>query len=155
MFLFSSFRFTRRLVRAERGCPPSRAFTLLELLVVLGLISILGGLLLGVGSYAFEAGRVSRARAELAALAAALDAYRAAYGDYPIALETLPGQPALLDPWNHSYRYAYKSQAPWTNPGYVLYSAGPDGLANEALRAGGYPDPVPGVNADNLWANRP
>jgi general secretion pathway protein G len=59
------------------------AFTLLELLVVLGLIAILTGLVLGAGRRASDASKAGRARAELSALAAALDAFRLAHGDYP------------------------------------------------------------------------
>lgn len=61
----------------------------------------------------------------------------------------------LLDPWGEPYRYAYKSALPWSNPGYVLYSAGRDGLADTALLTGGFPDYVSSGNADNLWANPP
>jgi type II secretory pathway pseudopilin PulG len=165
---------------------------LLELLVVIGVIAILTGIVIGVGRRASDSGRTARARAELAALSTALDAYRLAYGDYPRTdlparlLQSLIGRrgPAylpvagravietarfttagaldpftnesaeLLDPWEHAYRYAYKSQADWTNPTYVLYSAGPDGLATAALLPGGFPDVAAAGNADNVQANR-
>lgn len=61
----------------------ARAFTLVELLVVVVLIGGLTGLVLGVARRATEASRGARAQAELAALASALEAYRAAVGDYP------------------------------------------------------------------------
>ena len=60
----------------------------------------------------------------------------------------------LLDPWGRPYRYAYRSQAPWTNPGYVLYSTGPDGRDSGSLITGGFTDPAPPENADNIEANR-
>jgi general secretion pathway protein G len=69
---------------APPGANPKRAaFTLLELLVVIALIAILTGLVIGVGRRATESGRVARARAELATLAAALETYRRIHGDYP------------------------------------------------------------------------
>ena len=59
------------------------AFTLLELLAVIALIALLGGIVLGAGRYAIETGRTARARAEIAALGAALDNYQRTLGDYP------------------------------------------------------------------------
>jgi len=61
----------------------------------------------------------------------------------------------LLDPWEQPYRYAFKSQAPWTNPTYVLWSAGPDGKDTTTLLSGGFPDTTAPGNADNLYANQP
>ncbi|HTL69462.1 MAG TPA: prepilin-type N-terminal cleavage/methylation domain-containing protein [Lacunisphaera sp.] len=69
---------------APSGADTRRAaFTLLELLAVLGLIAILAGIVIGAGRRATESGRVARTRSEIAALAAALEAYRQAYGSYP------------------------------------------------------------------------
>ncbi len=167
-------------------------FTLLELLVVIGIIAILTSIVIGVGRRASESGKTARARAELAALSAALDSYKLAYGDYPrtdlparllqsligkrgpayqpvtgraliesakfntaAALDPFASESAeLLDPWEHPYRYAYKSRTPWTNPSYVLYSAGPDGSDTATLLTGGFPDVAAAGNADNLHANR-
>lgn len=61
----------------------SRAFTLLELLAVTAIIAVLTGIVIGVGRRASEAGKVARAKAEIAALSAALEAYKRQYGDYP------------------------------------------------------------------------
>ena len=166
---------------------PSRyrqAFTLLELLAVIALIAILAGIVIGVGRRASVAGKTARAKAELAALSAALEAYKLTYGDYPrtddkVQLHrALLGQrgPAsdaaitgraligtarftivgdvLLDPWERPYVYAYKITSPWNNSSYVLYSIGPDGSDSPALLAGGFPDVAPATNADNIYANR-
>jgi len=62
---------------------------------------------------------------------------------------------ALLDPWGQQYRYAYKSSVPWSNPMYVLYSAGPDGVDEATLAAGGFPAMAAAPNVDNLWARQP
>jgi hypothetical protein len=79
--------------------------------------------------------------------------YRVAQGDYPPSLNQLKSAPAsLLDPWGNPYRYAYRSQVPWTNPVYVLFSAGPDGAADETLRPGCFADSTPVHNRDNLYA---
>ena len=60
----------------------------------------------------------------------------------------------LVDPWGRPYRYAYKTEAPWNNAGYVLYSLGPDGRDAGGLLRGGFADPTPPENADNLCANQ-
>lgn len=63
--------------------PPASGFTLLELLAVIAIIAVLTGIVIGVGRRASEAGKVARAKAELAALSAALESYKRQYGDYP------------------------------------------------------------------------
>ncbi len=60
----------------------------------------------------------------------------------------------LIDPWGQAYRYAYKTQGPWSNSSYVLYSIGPDGRDSAALLPGGFPDQSALVNTDNIYANR-
>lgn len=59
----------------------------------------------------------------------------------------------LIDPWGRPYRYCYKTQSPWTNSCFVLYSTGPDGRDSAALTAGGFADPSQAGNSDNLYAD--
>jgi prepilin-type N-terminal cleavage/methylation domain-containing protein len=157
---------------------PRAAFTLLELLAVIALLALLGGILLGASRHAIEAGRAARARAELAA-------------DYPQTdggaqlLQSLIGRrgprntilsapvrsqldlsqfttanaldpntdmsAVLVDPWGRPYRYAYKvPPSSWRNSSYVLYSLGADGLDARALLVGGFIDQSAPSNADNI-----
>jgi prepilin-type N-terminal cleavage/methylation domain-containing protein len=59
------------------------AFTLVELLVVIAIILILGGLILATSSYVQKKGKRSRTEAEIAAMSAALENYKADNGIYP------------------------------------------------------------------------
>ena len=58
-------------------------FTLIELVVVLAVIIVLAGLVLGTSSYVQKKGQRSRAEAEIAAMSAALESYKADNGIYP------------------------------------------------------------------------
>lgn len=68
----------------------SVAFTLLELLVVIAIIAILAGLILSTAGFIQKEGARARAKAEVAALEAALESYKADNGDYP-AMTNLAG----------------------------------------------------------------
>ena len=58
-------------------------FTLVELLTVMAIIMILAGLVLGTSGYVQKKGARARAEAEIAALSAALESYKADNGIYP------------------------------------------------------------------------
>ena len=60
-----------------------RGFTIIELLVVIALIIILAGLILSTVGYVQKKGARSRAEAEIAAMSAALENYKADNGIYP------------------------------------------------------------------------
>jgi len=58
-------------------------FTLIELLVVIAIIAILASLVLSTAGFVQKKGATSRAEAEVAAISAALESYKADNGDYP------------------------------------------------------------------------
>lgn len=60
-----------------------RAFTLIELLTVIGIIAILSAITFGVVKGVQERAAIGQAKTELAVLATALEAYKGQYGDYP------------------------------------------------------------------------
>ncbi len=66
----------------------------------------------------------------------------------------------ILDPWGHPYLYYYKkasAAASWKAPGYVLYSAGPDGAQTLPINqtTGVFNATQAANNADNLYAQAP
>src|SRR5207237_4216175 len=60
-----------------------RAFTVIELLVVITIIIILAGLILSTVGYVQKKGARARAETEIAAMSAALESYKADNGIYP------------------------------------------------------------------------
>ena len=64
-----------------------RGFTLVEMLAVVALTAILSGSVFGLARGAHERTAVARARAELAVLSLAIEAWRGQYGDYPAAAD--------------------------------------------------------------------
>src|SRR5258708_40284649 len=60
-----------------------RAFTIIELLVVIAIIIILASLILSTVGYVQKKGARARAEAEIAAMSAALESYKADNGIYP------------------------------------------------------------------------
>src|SRR5881398_221667 len=67
----------------RRGERDYNAFTLIELVVVVGLILVLTGLVLSTVGYARKKGARARAETEIAAMAAACESYKADNGVYP------------------------------------------------------------------------
>ena len=156
--------------------------TLIELLAVLAVVGILAAMVLGGGRRANEAGKVAKAKAEVAALASALEAYRRRHGDFPrvgnpaewvrvlvsaagvtaavdwerFAIEPAGGEAGAraLDPWGNPYLYFYQTggAAAWKASGFVLYSAGPNGVHVPPNAGTGFFDPLHLDNADNIYA---
>jgi general secretion pathway protein G len=59
------------------------AFTIIEVLIVMAIILVLAGLILATSGYVQNKGRRSRAEAEIAAISAGLENYKADNGIYP------------------------------------------------------------------------
>lgn len=118
-----------------------RGFTLLELLVVLGIIAMLAGL---VGPQVMKhmgESKVKAAKVQIEDLAQTLDMYKLDVGSYPTSEQGLtalvenPGDiqrwngPYLrkakipLDPWNNEYRYS----SPGEHGKFDISSLGADG----------------------------
>ena len=59
------------------------AFTIIELLIVMAIIIVLAGLIIATSGYVQEKSKRSRTEAEIAAMSAALESYKADNGIYP------------------------------------------------------------------------
>jgi type II secretory pathway pseudopilin PulG len=83
------------------------AFTLIELLIVMSIIIILAGLTISTIGYVQDKGRRSRAEAEIAAMSAALESYKADNGIYPRNADTDRLDPtSSVDPTSNAYSAA-------------------------------------------------
>jgi prepilin-type N-terminal cleavage/methylation domain-containing protein len=86
-----------------------RAFTLIELIVVIAIIIVLAGLILSTVGYVQKKGARSRAETEIAAMSAALENYKADNAIYPRSNGTDGLNPATtnLGDYNMPCRYIY------------------------------------------------
>jgi general secretion pathway protein G len=118
----------------------SRAFTLVEMLLVLTILAILAGIVLPKMIGRGEEAKKKATIAQLAAFAQALDLFEVDNGDYPSGrngLNDLKEQPRdarnwhqyldsiPLDQWGHPYIYVKPGKHRPTS--YDLSSIGPDG----------------------------
>ena len=77
-----------RIVYRASQKPRDYAFTLIELVLVVGIIIVLSGLVLSTVGYARKKGARARAETEIAAMSAALENYKADNGIYPSNSDT-------------------------------------------------------------------
>jgi len=80
----SIFKPKRRSSVCAGALNAPRAFTLVELLVVIVVIAILAGITIPLSRYAMQRAKEARREVMLAEIRSALDDYRATYGEYPI-----------------------------------------------------------------------
>lgn len=125
----------------------SRAFTLIEMLVVLVLLGMLAGIAGATYFGRIENARIQKVQADFSTIATALSLYRLDNGTLPTtaqglgALRERPGlepRPARFkaggyitelpqDPWGNPYLYLFPAQT--SERDYDLYTLGADGTA--------------------------
>ena len=116
----------------------NRAFTLVEMLLVITIIGILAALVIPKMVGRSEQARVTAVHADLSSIKTALDAFEVDNGYYPKSLQDLLQQPnnaknwhgpyldkVPQDPWGNNYLYYYPGKH--NQSSYDLLSVGPDG----------------------------
>ena len=98
-----SFRGVRRGERRRN------AFTLIELVLVVGIITVLSALVLSTVGYARKKGAMARAETEIAAMSAAIENYKADNAVYPTNIDTngLDPTTGTIAGYKASSRYMY------------------------------------------------
>ncbi len=119
-----------------------RAFTLLEMLLVLVIITALAGVVAPRFARRSEQARITAVLADIATLELALESFEIDTGRYPTTeegLRALIQEPANVRQWNGPYIRRGVPSDPWGNPyqyrqpgvhnsaSYDLWSFGPDG----------------------------
>ena len=124
-----SLRLCRRAKRSD-----CKAFTLVELLTVMLIITVLMGLIIGIAPYAKRAQQVAKTRAEIEMIHTALQEHKMDMGYYPPALtgsevtNWMSSAFDFTDSWGTAYDYTKTG-----DHSYELYSWGKD-------KASGTPD---------------
>ena len=119
-------------------------FTMIEIMIVLGILGVLMAVLIPVGVNYYRQTFYTTTDLKLKKLQTAVDMYRLGIGQYPARLEDLirrPSDPKVSSKWRGPYGglgkledledgwgepFVYKITPGSTNP-YELYSFGPDG----------------------------
>ena len=135
-----NIRIARRGKALETGLngrPAQRGFTLVELLLVLVILALIGGLVLpGIIGKA-EGAKVKAAASQINRLAMAVESYYLDTGETPDDLSQLVEEPGNVGGWNGPYVKASSLKDPWGReyvyqyPGdhgdFDLWSLGADG----------------------------
>jgi general secretion pathway protein G len=121
----------------------NRAFTLVEIMLVVAILGILAGLVIPRIVGKSKEASITRASTDIhGGIKTALDEFEVDNGFYPSSLQDLLTQPRNtknwhgpyldqmpVDPWGNAYLYAFPGKH---NPnGYDLWSAGPDGKSGD------------------------
>lgn len=125
-----------------------RAFTLIEMLVVILILSILAALIIPRLVSRTSDAKIAAAKSDIATLSSLLQQYRVDNDKYPTTedgLQALRVQPSDAPNWKGPYLTKDLPMDPWGNP-YVYQSPGPNGQDYEIISYGA--DGAPGGDGD-------
>lgn len=144
-------------VPGHRGFGDNRAFTLLEILIVMAIMITLAAMGIPAFADALEVAYVGRAIGDIRTLQTEITRYEVQLGKLPDLLQEV-GVTDMLDPWGNPYQYLNfdnvsgqgqkkkdKFQVP-LNSTYDLYSMGKDGVTSTALTANASQDDIVRAN---------
>lgn len=138
-----------------RPAPQGRSagFTLIELVLVAGIVGVLAAMALPQYHAALEAARVARATGDIKAIERELLIHRLQKGSFPATLADI-GRNTLRDPWGHAYEYLPLTSEKHPkgarkdrnlhplNSDFDLYSMGRDGKSQPPITANTSQDDV-------------
>jgi general secretion pathway protein G len=117
-----------------------RAFTLVEMLLVLVILAVLAAIVIPKMAGRGQQAKETAAKSDIAGMETALNMYEVDTGGYPSNLDALVNQPSNAtgwkgpylkqikpDPWGNDYAYTFPAKK--NASGFDLMSAGPDGQA--------------------------
>jgi len=118
----------------------SRAFTLVELIVCIGIIGVLATMAIPAYSQLKGSAKVARAESEVRVIDKAVNAYFIDKNKFPDTghLSDIGPEGSLIDPWGKPYQYSstgiYKDfTGTPTNDDYDIFSQGPNGTSDSDL----------------------
>ncbi len=144
-------------VPGHRGFGDNRAFTILELLIVMAIMITLAAMGLPAFADAMEVAYVGRAMGDIRTLQTEITRYEVQLGKLPDTLQDV-GVTDKLDPWGNPYQYlnfdnvqgqGQKKKDKFLvplNSTYDLYSMGKDGVTSAALTANASQDDIVRAN---------
>ena len=138
--------FNKRMGSGSRGlCRLDRGFTVVELLIVFGIVGTIASIALPKFNYYKEKAKVGIAITDISTIGKEIMSYELANGQYPDDLSEL-GMPNTTDPWDNPYQYTKVEGTPQgqlrkdrfmvpVNSDFDLYSMGPDGASTSPFTA--------------------
>lgn len=141
-----------RTWQPRAACRRQGGWTLIELMLVTGLVAVLASMAVSAYGHYRERARIAQAVLDINGMGARIQLFWHEHRHYPTTLQAA-GIPDVLDPWGRPYVYLdlsgpgnggarkNRSLVP-INSDFDLYSVGPDGVSASALTAAASKDDI-------------